>query len=404
MKITETMSREERRAAVALTAARRDLLILMHQKNNSPAETVAELIGRIGYQAARETIAEAVRGRGAWDGRISEAARIWAAEIDTAADRGMLMDHYLISDAIHPAHIDQIALAAAEYDREKPETTFVYDARRIRWFLLNAIRRDAQGAALDAVALGFEAETRKDITSSQRHQLSAIYDAWECGWCALEEAEAAEAAAAEEAPAEEIAAEEPDEALPMKIYVRADGEGTTFYASEARIWHASGLDLIIHSRYGNTGVYVHGAAQKPARTAEDENRSHCKHIAQELDAYVNDEVKRCPECGEIHRRDWGQVGDLFKCPNCGEVTSLDDWEWLSIWDFLSDVFDVEYRCGSDREYRSVRVMVACGGPNIYLNSATKDVELYWWNERSRYPMSYEAAEALDQWAEDCWNM
>lgn len=211
MKITETMSREERRAAVALTTARRDLLILMHQKNSSAAETVAELIGRIGYQAARETIAEAVRGRGAWDGRISEAARIWAAEIDTAADRGMLLDHYLISDAIHPAHIDQIALAAAEYDREKPETTFVYDARRIRWFLLKAIRRDAQGAALDAVALGFEAETRKDISASQRRQLSAIYDAWERGWCALEEAEAAEAAAAEEAPAEEIADEEPDE-------------------------------------------------------------------------------------------------------------------------------------------------------------------------------------------------
>lgn len=144
-------------------------------------------------------------------------------------------------------------------------------------------------------------------------------------------------------------------------------------------------------------------AAQPVRTAEDENRSHCKHIAQELDAYANGEVYTCPDCGEIlHLPD--DVGDRYRCPHCEAVNDVNNLEQLGIWDFLSDVFDVEYRCGSNREYRSVRVMVACGGPNIYLDSASKDVELYWWNERSRYPMSYEAAEALDQWAEDYWNM
>lgn len=196
-----------------------------------------------------------------------------------------------------------------------------------------------------------------------------------------------------------------------KSYLNHRTEETTASATQAMQWHRAGDLVQVNTYYNEPGrktglanvVHVPGAAQETERR-EDENRAHCKHIAQELDAYVNDEVKRCPECGEIHRRDWGQVGDLFKCPNCGEVTSVDDWEWLSIWDFLSDVFDVEYRCGSDRELRSVRVMVACGGPNIYLDSASKDVELYWWNERARYPMSYEAAEALDQWGEDCWNM
>ena len=81
-----------------------------------------------------------------------------------------------------------------------------------------------------------------------------------------------------------------------------------------------------------------------------------------------------------------------------------DLEQLGIWDFLTDVYDVEYRCGSDREFRSVRVMVACGGPNIYLDSASKDVELYWWNERARYPMSEEAAAALETWGEEYWSM
>lgn len=399
MKITETMSREERRAVILLNTARRDLLILIHQKNDSPAETVAELIGRVGYQAARETVAEAVNARGTWDARISDAARAWAATIDTAADHDTLVAHYLTTDAIHPAHVDQIAEAAAEYDREKPDIKRVYDARRIRWFLLDAIRRDAQGSALNACILAHEAEARKEISRGQWRQLISIYEAWERGWCALEEAQAAEAAAAaEEEPAEEIA----PAALPApKQYARADGEAATRSASEALGWIRAGYDVIVAAP-GKDPVYVHGAAQKPARTAEDENRAHCKHIAEELDAYVRGDLRRCPDCGEEIRRDWDEVGDAFKCPHCGEISDPDDWEQLSVWDFLGDCYDVEYRCSSSRELRSVAVMVACGGPNIYLDTASKDVELYWWSERARYPLSYEAVEAIDEWAEEVW--
>lgn len=196
-----------------------------------------------------------------------------------------------------------------------------------------------------------------------------------------------------------------------KSYLNHRTEETTTSATQAMRWHRAGDLVQVNTYYNEPGrktglanvVHVPGAAQ-PARSAEDENRAHCKHIAQELDAYVNDEMKRCPECGEIHRRDWDDVGEVFRCPCCGDISDPDDWEQLGIWDFLTDVFDVEYRCGSDREYRSVRIMVACGGPNIYLDTASRDVELYWWNERSRYPMSYEAAEALDEWAEEYWNM
>lgn len=223
-------------------------------------------------------------------------------------------------------------------------------------------------------------------------------------WEALNPAAIAVIAAAEAATqaAEEIAPAEEAEPLPMKIYVRADGEGTTFHASEARTWHASGLDLIIHSRYGKTGVYVHGRRQEPKHRSEDENRAHCKHIADELDAYVRGDLRRCPDCGEEIRRDWDEVGDVFKCPHCGEVSDPYDWEQLSVWDFLGDCYDIEYRCTSRQELRSVCVMVACGGPNIYIDTASKDVELYWWSERARYPLSCEAVEAVDEWAEEMW--
>lgn len=138
------------------------------------------------------------------------------------------------------------------------------------------------------------------------------------------------------------------------------------------------------------------------RNADAENRAHCKHIADSLEEYVNDCAKRCPHCGEIHVRDWSDVGDVFQCPNCGDVDSVDSWEWLSVGDYLTDAYDVEFRVGSDKEVRSVRVMVACGGPNIYINTASGDVELYWWTETARYGLSRDAIDAVNEWAADYW--
>ena len=47
-------------------------------------------------------------------------------------------------------------------------------------------------------------------------------------------------------------------------------------------------------------------------------------------------------------------------------------------------------------------MVAFGGPTIYIDSATRAVELYWWTDRASYPISRDAADALDEWAQELW--
>lgn len=217
--------------------------------------------------------------------------------------------------------------------------------------------------------------------------------------CAELSAAAAETAATQEAPA----AEEETDTEPQRLtYISSDGSGATTSTAEALRWHRAGDDLIIYHP-GRPAAYLHGAPQEKPRE-EDENRAHCKHIALELDAYVNGEVKRCPECGEIHRRDWDDVGDAFKCPNCGDVASVDDWEWLGVYDFLADVYNIEYRTsgrGAD-DLRSVCVMVACGGPNIYIDTESKNVELYWWSDRAWYPLSSDAVNAVDEWADELW--
>lgn len=133
------------------------------------------------------------------------------------------------------------------------------------------------------------------------------------------------------------------------------------------------------------------------------NREHCKRIAEELEEYVNGNICRCPECGQACNveEEENENGDIiYKC-SCG-CTSKYEPEQLSLYDWAEDILDIEYRCGSDKELRSVQIMVTCGGPNIYVDTATKQVELYWWGDRASYPISYDAAAELDAWAEEYW--
>jgi predicted RNA-binding Zn-ribbon protein involved in translation (DUF1610 family) len=149
-------------------------------------------------------------------------------------------------------------------------------------------------------------------------------------------------------------------------------------------------------------VSIPGAAQKE-RSAADENRSHCKHIAKTVEAYANSEYFRCPECGEEYHAP-GNMGDKFKCPHCGEVIEFNDLEFLGILDYMSDILDIDFVVSRDREYRSCKICVAWGGPNIYIDTASAYVKLYWWTEYAEYPLSYAARDAIDEWAEEYWNM
>lgn len=147
----------------------------------------------------------------------------------------------------------------------------------------------------------------------------------------------------------------------------------------------------------------------PEKT-DRENREHCKRIADELEAYAAGNVYKCPECGQEHAREDIEESEhedesgwaAYTCPSCGAEIAENDWEQMSLYDYFSDCLDIEYRCGSDRAYRSVCIMVACGGPNIYIDTDEKAVLLYWWTNRARYYLSSDAVEAVDDWAREYW--
>ena len=46
-------------------------------------------------------------------------------------------------------------------------------------------------------------------------------------------------------------------------------------------------------------------------------------------------------------------------------------------DYLEDVLDIQYIVSSEKKYLGARVLVAFGGPNIWINTQKQMIEGYW---------------------------
>ena len=268
------------------------------------------------------------------------------------------------------------------------------------YILLNEIYRSANVYSLNDERL----DTCRYDTAQRIAAMDGYQDESAGAWTytrRIQKAEvAAEMLAAQAVPA---ADPEPAPAQEPKHYT-SEGEDTTS-AAQAMAWHRAGRAVTVwgHRQDGTAyHVRITGQAQKPAR---DGNRDHCRRIAKELEQYAAGNVYKCPDCGEyITLRD-DFDGDKYKCPDCGTVHEIEYLEQQTMWDYLEDCLDIEYRISSDREtVRSVQICVAWGGPSIYLDTETKNVELYWWGDRASYPMSYDVCDALDEWAQELWEI
>lgn len=74
---------------------------------------------------------------------------------------------------------------------------------------------------------------------------------------------------------------------------------------------------------------------------------------------------------------------------------------FSAFDYLQDVLDIEYIVNSKGEYLGARVLVAFGGPNIWVNTRTGTVEGAWWGDTAT--ASFKDNIGLDEALEELWN-
>ena len=77
-----------------------------------------------------------------------------------------------------------------------------------------------------------------------------------------------------------------------------------------------------------------------------------------------------------------------------------DGEPMSAFDYLQDALDIEYIVNSKSEYLGARVLVAFGGPNIWVNTRTGAVEGVWWCDRAE--ASFADTIGLDDALSELW--
>ena len=69
-----------------------------------------------------------------------------------------------------------------------------------------------------------------------------------------------------------------------------------------------------------------------------------------------------------------ELNEGATCEDCGET--------MSGFDYIEDVLDIQYIISSKKEFLGSRILVAFGGPNIWINTQTKTVEGYWWGDKA----------------------
>lgn len=140
---------------------------------------------------------------------------------------------------------------------------------------------------------------------------------------------------------------------------------------------------------------------------KQENLDYCRRIQRKLEAYYNGEYYRCPICGErVEISDFDKLNKTdgkFELP-CGcTVEDKEDLEHLSVYDFFDNtICDVIYYIGNDGDFRGVRIMIACGGPNVYVDTYRQTVELYWWSDYATVNLFSEVSDTITEAFEEVY--
>lgn len=79
----------------------------------------------------------------------------------------------------------------------------------------------------------------------------------------------------------------------------------------------------------------------------------------------------------------------------------EDGEDFSAFDYLQDTLDIHWVLNNDRTYRGARVLVAFGGPNIWVDTERGIVEGFWWGDYAK--AHFEDGIGLDAALEDLFN-
>lgn len=105
-----------------------------------------------------------------------------------------------------------------------------------------------------------------------------------------------------------------------------------------------------------------------------ENFDYCKRVAEELEQYYN-----------------------------GEIIDEETGETLSLYDYFSDVLDVEYIINSDLSYKAIKIYVTLGGPTVWIDTYSNSIELRWANKKATYYLTSDIIGEINNYWEEYYN-
>jgi len=86
------------------------------------------------------------------------------------------------------------------------------------------------------------------------------------------------------------------------------------------------------------------------------------------------------------------------CKEIAEEISDENNTMKQLEAFMEGVYDIEWVTFQDGSYKAARLLVAGGGPSIWVNLQTKTVDGYWWNDTCKVP--FEDNLGLDDYLEE----
>ena len=102
--------------------------------------------------------------------------------------------------------------------------------------------------------------------------------------------------------------------------------------------------------------------------------------------------KKSETCEEQLRRMCREIAD--------GITDPDKEYWNDTHKWMEDVYDIRYIVDREKRYYSAELLVAGGGPTIWVNLNTKEVEGYWGGDRVNVPFSDNLG--LDDYCEEMY--
>ena len=96
-------------------------------------------------------------------------------------------------------------------------------------------------------------------------------------------------------------------------------------------------------------------------------------------------VRKSETCEEQLRRMCKNIADDISNPKISKDDGGEAIELQTAHEWMEGVYDIEWITNQDHSYKAARLLVAGGGPSIWVNLLGNTVDGYWWGDTCKVP-------------------